>query len=77
MLKILIISITTAIIFSGCVADYFTLGKAQTYCEENGCDYSDAGVCSSPFDIIQKKEFYNKVAYKAIPCEQNKGVKYD
>lgn len=70
MIKSILLAILAVMLFSGCVADYFTFGKNQSYCEENGCDYADAGVCKSPFDIIQNKQKYNKESYSNIPCEQ-------
>jgi hypothetical protein len=72
MIKTVFMATFLIVAFGGCVADYFTLGKAQTYCEENGCDYTDAGVCKNPFDIIKDKEKYNKESYYGIKCE-NKG----
>lgn len=60
-----------SLIASGCtakVAEYFTLGKQKTVCEENGCDYGDAGVCDSPYNIIQHKVEANKQSYTNIAC---------
>lgn len=68
---VLIKCVLLAIILNGCgVADYFTLGKNQSYCEEVGCDYRDAGVCDDPFNIIQNKAEANKVAYSDIKCKK-------
>ena len=70
-MKTILLSIILSIILSGCgVAEYFTLGKNKSYCEEQGCDYTDAGVCENPFDILQNKEKANKEAYKNIQCRR-------
>ncbi len=51
---------------SGCV---FNLGESQGYCEENGCNYADAGVCGDTFDIYKKR--YNNIekSYENIECD--------
>lgn len=70
MLKTTIYIFIISIMFNGCVADYFTLGKNKSYCEEHGCDYADAGVCEDPFEIIQNKKKYNKLSYSNVACKQ-------
>jgi PBP1b-binding outer membrane lipoprotein LpoB len=71
-MKISIFAIIVTLFLNGCVAEYFTLGKNQSYCEEQGCDYADAGVCDSPFNIIQNKELSNKNSYAHIQCGKGK-----
>lgn len=60
--------IFVTLLFSGCGARFFNIGHNKGYCEEHGCDYSDAGVCGNPYDILQNKEKARKIAYKRIHC---------
>ena len=39
--------------FGGCSA--ISIGENETYCEEHGCDYSDAGFCGSPIKIYKHR----------------------
>jgi hypothetical protein len=66
MKKTLLISSIIVLMFSGC--SFFTIGAEQGYCEEQGCDYSDAGVCGSPYNILKNKEAARKIAYNRIHC---------
>jgi hypothetical protein len=69
MLNKILIPILIIAFSSGCsVKEFFTLGHTQSKCEEEGCDYRDAGVCDSPYNIIQNKSKANKLAYKDIQC---------
>lgn len=62
-----LILIAFIMIFSGCSAkEYFTLGENQSICEEEGCDYSDAGVCLNPIDILKNKPRVKYEAYRNI-----------
>lgn len=73
MAKTFYISLTVLLLLTGCtqkVGEYFSLGSNETYCEENGCDYSDAGVCDTPFNIIQNKAEARKMAYVNIECNK-------
>lgn len=36
--------------FSGCTR-MIAVGEIKTYCQENGADFSDAGVCGDPYLI--------------------------
>jgi hypothetical protein len=57
--------ILIAIFVYGCsIKDFFTLGESKTICEEENCDYKDAGVCMNPFDILEDKEYVKNNAYK-------------
>lgn len=72
-MKLFIVGIISIFFITGCTsktAEYFTLGKGQTYCEENGCDYADAGVCDSPFNIIKNKKLANADSYRNIKCSK-------
>ena len=66
-MKLYILGILMSIAFSGC-AGYFNIGAEQGYCEEQGCDYSDAGVCGNPYDILKNKEKAKNLAYERINC---------
>lgn len=44
---------------SGC-----SIGHNQTYCERNGADYSEAGVCRSMMWIIQNSKEATEEAYR-------------
>lgn len=67
IIKNLLLAVATLFLLQGCnAASYFTLGKNQTACEEEGCDYSDAGVCIDPYEIIANKSKANKDAYTKI-----------
>lgn len=45
------------IIFSGCSAmgHFFSVGEEKSFCKENGCDYTNVGVCAGPIDILENK----------------------
>jgi len=55
------------ITFNGC-STLFNLGENQTVCEENGCDYKDAGVCGNSFDIYNNWQKAKSEAYVGISC---------
>ena len=38
----------------GC-SNIMSMGKNQTYCEEHGFDYSDAGLCGDPMQIYKNR----------------------
>jgi len=52
----------TSLFINGC--SYVGIGNSQTYCQENGCDYADAGVCGDTYMIYKNNKKVNKVAYK-------------
>lgn len=74
----LILNILTAsfiaIFFTGCVESMFSLGANKSYCEEHGCDYSDAGVCKDPYFVLLNKQNVKAGAYKGIDCYTNKDI---
>ena len=41
--------------FIGC-ASVLSLGYEKGYCEENGFDYTDAGVCGTPMKIYKYRK---------------------
>ena len=51
-----IILILFLISFYGC-SSALSLGHEQGYCEENGFDYTDAGVCGTPMKIYKYRKF--------------------
>ena len=63
--QIFMVTVIT-ILLNGCT--FFNLGEPQGYCEERGCNYSDAGVCGDLFDNYKTR--YNNLndSYKHINC---------
>ena len=51
----------------GC-AKHMGVGYNETYCEEHGCDYSDAGVCGDPMKIYKYRKYIDEssIAYKNL-----------
>lgn len=69
-----LIMILISLVFQGCgIKDFFTLGENKTKCEEENCDYKDAGVCLNPFEILEDKDFIKTQAYKDY--EKGKKIK--
>jgi len=67
--------ILVSLLLNGCgIKDFFTLGENKTKCEEENCDYKDAGVCMNPFNILDDKEAVKIQAYKDF---DKKGMKKD
>lgn len=65
LIKNALVAIFISIFLQGCfVADFFTLGESKTICEEEGCDYKDAGVCMNPYEILTNKEISKIESYK-------------
>lgn len=50
--KKIILGMVCSFMLNGCL---LTVGYDQTYCEENGADYSDAGVCGDPMEIYENR----------------------
>ena len=42
--------------FNGCVSRFFSVGEERSYCDENGCNYKDSGVCASPLEVLENKD---------------------
>ena len=69
--KVLLLSVVISVFLQGCgVANFFTLGENQTASEEEGNDYSDAGISENPYDIVGKKIKANKQSYKKYPLKK-------
>jgi len=64
MIKLLSIMLIS-MLFSGC--SFFNLGESQGYCEERGCDYSDAGVCDDAFVNFQTRYKDIERSYAHVP----------
>ena len=63
----IVLFMMTSFFFAGC-SSFFQIGANKGYCEEHGCDYSDAGFCIEPYTMYQNKDSYGDVAYKNIDC---------
>lgn len=70
MKKILLtcIALSCAFLFTGCIGKWINIGEEHGYCEENGCDYTDAGVCGDVYEIFKNKKKVSAVAYRDIKC---------
>ncbi len=55
------------LLLTGC-STMFNIGEDKTVCEENGCDYKDAGVCGNSYDIYKNWQKAKEMAYKDTPC---------
>ncbi len=51
----LMLILSIALLFNGCVSRFFSVGEEQSYCNENGCNYKDSGVCASPLEVLENK----------------------
>lgn len=69
----IVLSIMLAFSLQGCLSKAISLGENKTYCEEHGCDYSDAGVCKDPFFVLNNKQGVKQAAYKNIEGFSTKG----
>ncbi|PCI30920.1 MAG: hypothetical protein COB67_00250 [SAR324 cluster bacterium] len=67
------IIILLGITSTGCTK-FFTIGENKGYCEENGCDYSDAGLCANPYDVFENRHTIKNEPYKNINCSSCSGV---
>lgn len=54
--------------FTGCA--FFNIGEEQGYCEENGCDYADAGVCGDVFQTYKTRYKNLEDSYRHIDCSK-------
>ena len=54
-----------SVFINGCTNKIFSVGEAQSYCDENGCDYTDVGVCASPLDILVNKDDLSQIKQKS------------
>lgn len=71
MIKYLMIAFFSIFIFSGC--SFFNIGKEQGYCEEHGCDYSDAGVCGDVYKTYESRYKDLDKSYRDINCNKCEG----
>lgn len=69
MQKFILIAMTT-FMFSGCMS-VFNIGHDKSICEEQGCDYRDAGVCGNSYDIYKNWKESKKRAYIDYGCKKS------
>lgn len=55
------------ILLSGCT-QVIALGYEKPYCEENGIDYTDAGICGNPMDIYKNRK---SLSDAVVNCKGN------
>ncbi len=72
IIKIVSMLLALGLTFNGCVLN---LGESQGYCEEHGCDYSDAGVCGDAFEIYKTRHKDVDKSYEHIECSCRKGTR--
>ena len=69
MKKMILTIVLIPLIFSGCIGKIINIGKEKGYCEERGCDYSDAGVCGDAYLLFKNKKKVADVAYQNVNCK--------
>ena len=42
---------------NGCSGKSLGIGYNETYCEQRGCDFQDAGVCGDPMEIYKYRKY--------------------
>ncbi|AXH16414.1 hypothetical protein CP985_03455 [Malaciobacter mytili LMG 24559] len=57
--------------FTGC--SYFNIGEPMGSCEEQGCNYADAGICGDVFNIYKTRYKDIEKSYENIDCSRCKG----
>ncbi|RDU55059.1 hypothetical protein CQA49_00840 [Helicobacter sp. MIT 00-7814] len=62
--KAVLATILLAIALSGC-----SIGRSKSFCESEGCNYKEAGVCGSAYDIFADRSGSIDRAYKGIACK--------
>lgn len=60
--ELMLLLIVLFLSFSGC-SKALGLGYNKGYCEENGANLGDSGVCWSPWVILHNKKQANQMAY--------------
>jgi len=66
----LIVLWSAAMLLQGCSGKSLGVGYNETYCDERGCNFQDAGICGDPMEIYKNRKYIQatKAAYK--PKEQ-------
>lgn len=62
----------TLFVFCGC-QKMIAVGEIETFCQENGSDYSDAGWCESPYEIMQNRDnvlMANQETNRRMKCQK-------
>jgi len=67
--SLIFMGIFIPLLFTGCIGKLINIGEEKGYCEEHGCDYSDAGVCGDAYELFKRKKKVSAVAYKNIECD--------
>jgi hypothetical protein len=64
-LKLTMIIFSSILFFTGC-SKMVSIGYEQSYCEEYGKNYQDAGVCGDPMKIYKNRYYINEndIAYR-------------
>lgn len=54
------------LLLQGCSGKSLGVGYNETYCEERGCDFQDAGICGDPMEIYKNRKYIQAInaAYK-------------
>ena len=60
----------TAFMLNGCMS-IFNVGHNKSVCEEEGCDFRDAGVCGNSYDIYKNWRKAIKRAYIGYSCNKS------
>ena len=66
----ILFALMVSISLQGC--SFFNIGEPQGVCEENGCDYSDAGQCGDVLDLYRTRYSNLDKSYENISCNDCK-----
>ena len=69
----LTIAIAIGFMMSGC--SYLGFGENQTYCQEHGRNFKDAGVCGDTYEIYRNIGKVRKISYRDYEEQSNKPEK--
>lgn len=59
----IIFSLIISIFIQGC-----SIGRNQSDCDANGCNYRKAGVCLDSYEVMKNLESIEERSYKNIRC---------
>ncbi|MFA6195372.1 MAG: hypothetical protein WC656_01855 [Sulfurimonas sp.] len=57
----ILLFLLVALSFNGCISQAFSVGSEKSYCQENGCDYTDVGLCANPLEILENKSDLSEI----------------
>jgi hypothetical protein len=66
-MKLIIVSLIGLLMLQGCT--WLAVGKNQSHCEDNGKDYSEAGVCWSVMQVTKNSDKALKASYRNYSCK--------